>query len=76
MNKATPPSPKKLLLSKWTAVAPVDREKHFLVTKLLEPAVPGANITHVLFEAVYSKRVTTLPWHDLTDNARWRRGWV
>lgn len=76
MNKASPPSPKKLLLSKWTAVAPVNKEKHFLVTRLVEPATPGANVTHIELESVYSKRVTTMPWHDLTDSSRWRRGWV
>jgi tryptophan-rich hypothetical protein len=30
-------NPAKLLLSKWTAVKPVNKEKHFLVTKLIEP---------------------------------------
>ena len=76
MRKATPPNPKKLLLSKWTAAAPVNKEKHFLVTKLLEPLVPGGNITHVELEAVHSKRVSTLPWRDLTDTTLWRHGWV
>ncbi len=76
MNKMSTPSPKKLLLSKWTAVAPVNKEKHFLVTKLLEPMVPGGNIMHVELEAVISKRVSTLAWRDLTDTRLWRRGWV
>jgi hypothetical protein len=31
-------SPKKLLLSKWTAVQPLNREKHFVVVRR-EPAV-------------------------------------
>ena len=76
MNKISPPDPKKLLLSKWTAAAPLNKEKHFLVTKLLEPMVPGGNITHVELEAVISKRVSTLAWRDLTDTRLWRRGWV
>ena len=29
--------PKKLLLTKWTAVQPVARQKHFVVTKVIEP---------------------------------------
>ena len=39
MRSATPPSAKKLLLSKWTAVTPVNREKHFLVVKVVEPEI-------------------------------------
>lgn len=31
MNKI---NPKKLLHSKWTAVSPVNKEKHFLVTEM------------------------------------------
>lgn len=76
MKGATPPSVRKLLLSKWTAVTPVDREKHFLVVKLLEPEVPGTAITRVEVESVYSKRVVAIALRDLTDDARWTRGWV
>jgi hypothetical protein len=34
-------SPKKLLHTKWTAVAPRNKGKHFLVTKVVEPEPPG-----------------------------------
>lgn len=34
-----PLHPKKLLLTKWTAVQPVARQKHFIVTKVIEPEV-------------------------------------
>jgi hypothetical protein len=30
-----PAQPAKRLLSKWTALTPVSKEKHFLVTKLI-----------------------------------------
>jgi hypothetical protein len=30
-----PLNPKKLILSKWTAVAPLDKNKHFLVSKVI-----------------------------------------
>ena len=76
MRSATPPSAKKLLLSKWTAVTPVNREKHFLVVKVVEPQVAGAAITMIEIESVYSKRVTAIAWRDLTDQSRWTRGWV
>lgn len=40
-----PLSPKKLLLTKWTAVAPVARNKHFLVSKLIAPELPATTVT-------------------------------
>lgn len=68
-------SPRKLLLSKWTAVQPVNRERHFLVTAVLEPETPGAPPEEVELEAVLTKRVMRLPWRALTDSARWMQGW-
>ena len=68
--------PKKLLLSKWTAVVPRDREKHFLVVKVLDPDVAGEAPTKVLLEAVLSRRILTLPWRELEDASAWKRGWV
>ena len=35
-------SPKKLLHTKWTAVVPRNKEKPFLVTKVIEPVPPGS----------------------------------
>ena len=32
--------PKKLLLTKWTAVKSIDKNKHFLVLKVIEPELP------------------------------------
>ena len=62
----------KLPLSKWTAVHPVDREKHFLVTRVIE----HEDAPHeVVLEAVYSKRERVLVWTDLKDDATWRPGW-
>ena len=44
-------SPKKLLLSKWTAVHPERKEKHFLVTKVFEPEIEGQAIVEIELEA-------------------------
>lgn len=71
-----PLHPKKLLLSKWTAVVPVARDKHFVVVKVLEPAEPGAPVEWVELEALFSKRVQRLAWRDLRDAGVWRQGWV
>ena len=68
-------SPKKLLLSKWTAAEPIDKEKHFIVTKLLEAAPPASGIELIEIEAVYSGRSSKVPWRDLLDDQRWLQGW-
>ena len=69
-------SPKKLLYTKWTAVAPRNKEKHFLVTSVIEPESPGSPVVSVEIEAVHSRRVQIIAWRELTDATRWRRGWV
>jgi len=69
-------SPKKLVLTKWTAVTPRSKEKHFLVVKLVDPEPPGSPVVAVELEAVHSKRVRVLPWKELTDTSKWVRGWV
>ena len=69
-------SPKKLLQTKWTAVAPRNKEKHFLVTKVIEPVPPGSPVVSVEIEAVHSRRARVIAWRDLKDAAQWRRGWV
>ncbi len=69
-------SPKKLLQSKWTAVEPRKREKHFLVVQIVEPAFTGAPIEHVEIEAVHSKRTAVIDWRELADAKRWHQGWL
>jgi tryptophan-rich hypothetical protein len=69
-------SPKKLLHTKWTAVVPRNKEKHFLVTKVIEPILPGSPVVSIEIEAVHSKRTRVIAWRDLKDALQWRRGWV
>ncbi len=69
-------SPKKLLHTKWTAVVPRNKEKHFLVTKVIEPLPPGSPVVSIEIEAVHSKRVRVIAWRELKDALQWRRGWV
>jgi len=75
-TRATPLSPKKLLNSKWTAVSPRNKERHFLVTKVIEPEPPGAPVELVEIEAVISKRARVIPWRELDDPKTWRCGWL
>lgn len=71
-----PLHPNKLLLSKWTAVAPVARQKHFLVSRVLLPELPGAPVEWIDIEAVHSGAVRRIAWRELRDAAVWRQGWV
>jgi tryptophan-rich hypothetical protein len=71
-----PLSPKKLLMTKWTAVAPRHREKHFVVTRVIEPEPPSMRVEQVELEAVHSKQVYLLHWRELADASVWRQGWV
>ena len=71
-----PLQPKKLLLSKWTAVAPVAKNKHFLVSKVIACAPPSQEIEAIELEDVFSKAVVRMDWRALRDPALWRQGWV
>lgn len=66
-------NPSKLLLSKWTAAQPVNREKHFLVTELLRNE--EGTVLQVEIQAVLTQRVERLAWQALKDSNRWRMGW-
>ena len=68
-------SPQKLRLSKWTAVAPRNKEKHFMVVELVEPVREGGAVDEIVLEAVYSRRRQTMAWRELADAGKWRRGW-
>lgn len=71
-----PLHPKKLLLTKWTAVKPQARDKHFLVTRVITPEPPQVAIEWVEIEAVFSKASRRIDWRELRDEGVWRQGWV
>ena len=66
-------NPAKLRHSKWTAVAPREREKHFLVTRVIDGE--GGRPAACVLEAVHSRREYQIDWHELTDESRWLQGW-
>lgn len=68
-------NPKKLLHSKWTAVKPVLKEKHFMVTQLIMPDPESQVIEAVELEAVMTKRKQVMPWRDLQNSDVWKQGW-
>lgn len=69
-------NPKKLLLTKWTAVKPIQKRKHFLVSKVILPELPESAIEFVEIEAVFDKKTELIPWRDLKDTEIWLQGWV
>jgi tryptophan-rich hypothetical protein len=75
MNKAlyTQINPEKLLLSKWTATQPQQKEKHFLVTEVLRNE--QQQIIACLLEAVINQRQYELDWRLLKDLSLWLPGW-
>lgn len=66
-------NPAKLLLSKWTASRPQNRERHFLVTELLRDE--QERVIAVELQAVLTGRSERLDWQQLLDTERWQQGW-
>lgn len=66
-------NPRKLLLSKWTAASPQNREKHFLVTELL--CDEEGTVLEIELQAVMTKRSQTLAWQTLQNDQSWQMGW-
>ncbi len=65
-------NPNKLLLSKWTAVSPKHREKHFVVSKLIRDeneVVIGCEL-----EAVINKKIYRIDWQELKHTEQWLMG--
>lgn len=66
-------NPRKLLLSKWTACQPQNREKHFLVSELF--CDEEGTVLQVELQAVLTRRSQRLDWQTLQDSERWQMGW-
>lgn len=69
-------NPKKLLLTKWTAVKVIAKQKHFLVSHVLQPDDLSLPITEIEIEAVYSGNKQIIAWRELQDAERWKQGWL
>jgi tryptophan-rich hypothetical protein len=66
-------NPTKLLLSKWTAARPHNKEKHFLVTELFRD--DEGTVLEIELQAVMTRRAERLPWQTLQNAEDWRMGW-
>lgn len=70
MNKV---NPKKLLNSKWTALVPRKKEKHFLVVEV--DYDEDGSIAFCIIEAIINKRQAEIDWQKLKDDKVWQQGW-
>ncbi len=70
-----PLNPKNLLLTQWTALKPVAKQKHFLIHRVIQPEWPSDPIERVELEAVFSKATRVIAWRELQDDDDWRQGW-
>jgi tryptophan-rich hypothetical protein len=66
-------SPGKLLLSKWTAVKPKQKERHFIVTKVINKENQRVIICQL--EAVINNNVYEIYLLELEDSTCWQMGW-
>jgi tryptophan-rich hypothetical protein len=71
-----PLNPKKLLLTKWTAVTPIAKQKHFLVSRVIQPELVTDPVEFVEIESVFSKATQIIQWRALQNDEVWRQGWV
>lgn len=69
-----PVNRKKLAASKWTAVRPARREKHFIVLDWVRDD-DGTPTDHLVIEAVLTNRVREIHWRELENHQSWRVGW-
>lgn len=66
-------NPAKLRNSKWTAVKPINREKHFLVSEV-DYEEDGSVISCKL-DSVLSKKEYSIDWIELKNEEKWAQGW-
>ncbi|CAI8817808.1 MULTISPECIES: TIGR02450 family Trp-rich protein [Pseudomonas] len=66
-------NPAKLLLSKWTAARPRNKEKHFLVTELFRDE--DGTVLEIELQAVMTLRAQRLAWQTLQNAEAWQIGW-
>ncbi|MBT8448140.1 MAG: TIGR02450 family Trp-rich protein, partial [Gammaproteobacteria bacterium] len=59
--------------SKWTATVVQNKQKHFLVTRLIRD--DQDNIVACEIEAVINRKSRQIDWRELCDPTCWEQGW-
>lgn len=62
-----------MLLSKWTAIEPKNKERHFIITELIKD--DEENIIACQLQAVINKNHYEMDWNELKDSKTWLMGW-
>lgn len=75
-NGSTLTKPQKLLMSKWKVLEACDKEKHFLVARVISPEAPRHKTQEVEMEAVMTGRRHTMSWNEPADATKWAQGWI
>ena len=66
-------NPEKLDRSKWTAVNPRSRQRHFIVTRLLRDH--EQRVVQCELEAVINRQALIIDWQELKNTEHWIMGW-
>jgi len=66
-------NPAKLLMTKWSVAEPKQKERHFIVTRLIHNE--EGTIIACELEAVINNKVYQVDWRDLKDSTLWIMGW-
>lgn len=67
---------KKILNSKWTAVDPKNKEKHFVVIKLNYSKTDILVVESIILEAIFTKQHYTMSVEHLVESGLWAKGWA
>lgn len=66
---------KKLLNSKWTAIIPKNKEKHFTVTQVKQNEGDPQVVDFIILTAALTKRNYKINYKDFKDQLEWTQGW-
>jgi len=74
VSARNPFNPRKLLHSKWTAVRPLRKEKHFMVTAC-DWNDDQSILLGIELQAVLTGNCRQLDWQELRNSNEWLQGW-
>ncbi len=66
-------NPAKLHHSKWTAITPTNKERHFLVSAV--EFDEDGTVMSCSLEAVLTRKEYAIDWTELKNSEKWRQGW-
>jgi tryptophan-rich hypothetical protein len=69
------PNRKKLLNTKWTAISPENKEKHFVVSKVNINEIDPQVIDSIVLTAVLTNKNYTIDYRELENELIWQQGW-